>query len=225
MINDLVKLVMKIPTKKRAFILMAFDYLDISQISYLTGITVENLKEIHKALDQPTKDLLIKSFNADNLRKTEHSLDRNRKKLPKSRYKNYAGFREDLQESFRSKVEANVARYLTARYGRDAWTYEGNTFDISMKTSTGRVKTYTPDFRIILPDGDVFLEIKPMFIPTAKDKTKLKVFRKDYPQHKLIIVTLRQSRLVRDWAAKNNFEVWIWEDLRLFCEEKKLELE
>lgn len=223
--NELIKALNRIPIKKRAFILSAFDFLDIPQIAFLVGVDQSVIKEIHKALNQETRDLLLKHFSSDDMRKIEKKTNKARAKLPRSRYKNYAGFREDMKESFRSKVEANVARYLTYRYGRDAWTYEANTFEIPMKTPTGKIKTYTPDFRVMTDEGDVFLEIKPMFIPSSRDKVKLRKFREVYPQHKLILVTLRQSRLVHDWAIKNNFEVWIWEDLRLICEEKKIELE
>lgn len=216
--SDLLK---RIPLKKRAFILTAFEYLSIDEIAYLAKLDLELIKEVFELYDEESKADILKNFSSVAF----NNSNKIKKKFPKSRFKNHAGFREDMKETFKSKTEANVARYLTSVFGRSNWEYETRTFNLTMKTKTGRVKAYTPDFKLITKDGEVYLEIKPGFLPQSRDKSKLKNFMKTYPDIKLIIVTYRRSKKVIDWAKENNVEVWIWEDMLAYCESNNIKLE
>ena len=83
------------------------------------------------------------------------------------------GFREDLNCSFRSRWEANMARYWN--YINVAWYYELGEFEF--KTIKRGNRFYKPDF--YLPKTDRYVEIKGYLTPS--DKTKLRRFKKYYP--------------------------------------------
>lgn len=106
------------------------------------------------------------------------------KKKPSSIYSNSKqGKRKDLNDTyFRSSWEANYARYLNLIGVK--WEYEPKTF-IFEKIKRG-TRSYTPDF--YLTEEDKWIEIKGWF--SSKDKTKLKRFKKYYPEEfkKLILV-------------------------------------
>ena len=84
------------------------------------------------------------------------------------------GYREDLKQYFRSKMEANVARYY--RYVRTWYIYEYKEFEF--KTIKRGQRYYKPDFYLIASDR--WVEVKGWF--SDSDKTKLKRFRKYYPE-------------------------------------------
>lgn len=85
------------------------------------------------------------------------------------------GKRVDLGgQFFRSAWEANYARFLNF-LGLE-WEYEPSTFQFPVKRG---VLTYTPDF--YLPNDDVWIEIKGWL--RAKDKIRLKRFKKYYPNN------------------------------------------
>ena len=94
------------------------------------------------------------------------------------------GKRKDLESDyFRSKWEANYARYLNQM--EINWEYESKTFwfeDIRSGTTS-----YTPDF--YLPDSGRWFEVKGQW--DSKSKTKLRRFKKYHPDEfaKLWIVT------------------------------------
>lgn len=85
-----------------------------------------------------------------------------------------AGKREDIDHHFRSSWEANYARLLNSKGIK--WEYEPKTFYFEgiKRGST----SYTPDF--YLPETDKWKEIKGWM--TKKSKTKLKRFKKYYPE-------------------------------------------
>jgi len=85
------------------------------------------------------------------------------------------GFREDLDSFFRSTWEANYARYLN--HVGIKWKYESITYNLTEN------KTYTPDF--ILDDGTI-VEVKGWL--TKQGKEKLDLFRKEYPDAKIVVV-------------------------------------
>jgi len=84
------------------------------------------------------------------------------------------GFRKDLDCSFRSKWEANMARYWN--YINIAWYYEPHEFEFNSIKRGNRF--YKPDF--YLPKTDKWVEIKGYL--SASDKTKLRRFKKYYPE-------------------------------------------
>ena len=92
---------------------------------------------------------------------------------PYSRAK--GGKRKDLNNIyFRSSWEANIARYYN--YIGIKWEYESKTF-IFDNVTRGSV-SYTPDFYLI--EEDKWIEIKGWM--DGKSKTKLKRFKKYYPE-------------------------------------------
>ncbi|MBA7574647.1 hypothetical protein ES695_15640 [Candidatus Atribacteria bacterium 1244-E10-H5-B2] len=84
------------------------------------------------------------------------------------------GYRKDLKQYFRSKMEANIARYY--RYIREWYIYEYKEFEF--KTIKRGQRYYKPDF--YLPASDSWVEVKGFF--GASDKTKLRRFKKYYPE-------------------------------------------
>ena len=83
-------------------------------------------------------------------------------------------YREDLKQYFRSKMEANVARYYN--FVSIKWIYEPQEFEF-YKIKRGS-RFYKPDF--YLPDMDVYIEIKSWVRP--QDKTRLRRFKRYYPE-------------------------------------------
>ena len=118
-------------------------------------------------------------------------------------FSNKQGKRKDLKDTyFRSAWEANYARYLN--YFKVKWEYEPKTFMFE-KIKKG-TRSYTPDF--YLPDEDRWVEIKGYF--SAKDKTKIKRFKKYYPAEfeKLTLViekkfSGKQSVVAAELGIKN----------------------
>ena len=85
------------------------------------------------------------------------------------------GYREDLKQYFRSKMEANIARYYN--YIKINWFYEPREYKFE-KIKRG-TKYYKPDFYLATPLR-LFVEVKGYFRPI--DKTKLRRFKKYYPE-------------------------------------------
>jgi len=85
-----------------------------------------------------------------------------------------SGMRQDLKKSFRSRWEANIARYFN--YMKIQWEYEPCDFEFK-KIKRGS-RYYKPDF--YLPETNNYLEVKGFM--SASDKTKLRRFKKYYPK-------------------------------------------
>ena len=92
------------------------------------------------------------------------------------------GIRPDLKQYFRSKMEANIARYYN--YTGVKWIYEYKEFEF--KNIKRGQRYYKPDF--YLPVSETYIEVKGYFSPG--DKTKLRRFKKYYPEefNKLMFV-------------------------------------
>ncbi len=97
----------------------------------------------------------------------------------------------------RSLWERNFSRYLQFIKERGyiiEWTYEPTTFwfeDIKRG-----VRSYKPDFRVMQLDGTcIWYEVKGYM--DAKSNTKIKRFRKYYPDEKLIVIDAK-------WFSENN---------------------
>jgi len=84
------------------------------------------------------------------------------------------GFRKDLNCYLRSSWEANLARWWNLINVH--WVYESKEFEF--KTIKRGNRFYKPDF--YLPKIDEYIEVKGYF--TAGDKTKLRRFKKYYPE-------------------------------------------
>ena len=83
-----------------------------------------------------------------------------------------SGYRKDLKKFFRSKMEANVARY----YNKIQWEYEGREFEFEGIKRGNRF--YRPDF--YLPALDLWVEVKGYF--RRQDKIKLRRFKRYFPE-------------------------------------------
>ena len=84
------------------------------------------------------------------------------------------GYREDLKQFFRSKMEANMARYY--KYVGELYIYEHKEFEFKGIRRGSRF--YKPDFYLPIPGR--WAEVKGWLRKT--DKTKLKRFKKYYPE-------------------------------------------
>lgn len=84
------------------------------------------------------------------------------------------GYREDLKQYFRSRWEANLARYYN--FIKVPWAYEPQEFEFKAIKRGSRF--YKPDF--YLPNADEYIELKGYF--TEGGKTKLRRFKKYYPE-------------------------------------------
>ena len=86
------------------------------------------------------------------------------------------GYRKDLNKYFRSKMEANIARYYN--YIKINWFYEPREYKFE-KIKRG-TKYYKPDFYLPAPQR-LFIEVKGGYLRPS-DKTKLRRFKKYYPE-------------------------------------------
>jgi len=85
-----------------------------------------------------------------------------------------SGYRKNLKQFFRSKMEANVCRYYI--WIKMPWQYEIKEFEFKgIKRGT---RFYKPDF--YLPSLDNWIEVKGYF--RRIDKIKLRRFKKYYPE-------------------------------------------
>jgi len=114
------------------------------------------------------------------------------------------GRRADLEDRyFRSSWEANYARFLNwlkARGAIQAWEFEPKTF--VFETIKRGTRAYTPDFRVLFPDGRVeWHEVKGWLDP--KSKTRLARMRKYFPGEvvKLIDETWFRWAKRQGWPA------------------------
>lgn len=113
--------------------------------------------------------------------------------------KSSAGWREIAGNRyyFRSKWEANYAKHLDFIASKGLikeWKHEPDTFWFD-EIKRG-VRSYLPDFRITENDGKVwYAEVKGYY--DSKTLTKIKRFRKYYPQFELHLID-------KKWFGKNN---------------------
>jgi hypothetical protein len=100
------------------------------------------------------------------------------------------GFREDLQQYFRSSWEANIARYLD--YLNIKWEFEPKRFNF-LEINSG-VLSYMPDF--YLPELDKWIEVKGWM--DDKSKIRLQYFKQFYPEEsiKLILIDRKKYNLI-----------------------------
>ena len=103
------------------------------------------------------------------------------------------GYREDLKQYFRSKTEANIARYY--KYIGEFYIYEYKEFEF--KTIKRGQRYYKPDF--YLPASDSWVEVKGGYL-RPQDKTKLRRFKKYYPEEFARLKFIIPDKYARDKA-------------------------
>ncbi|MFO7745447.1 MAG: DUF1064 domain-containing protein [Psychroflexus sp.] len=120
------------------------------------------------------------------------------KQLPREIPKSCQGWRKLGHKSyyFRSKWEANYGRYLyflkKEKQIKD-WEHEPKTF--WFENIKRGVRSYLPDFKVIQKNGEYYwVEVKGYY--DRKSLTKIRRFRKYYPNEKLVLVD-------KNWFAKN----------------------
>lgn len=119
-----------------------------------------------------------------------------------SRGRGKAGRRADLDnQHFRSRWEANFARYLNLLVGMkeiQKWEYEPDTFWFE-KIRRG-VRSYLPDFKVWRNDGTVYyIEVKGWM--DKKSATKLKRMKKYHPSVEIELVDEKRYRGIKKTCA------------------------
>ena len=136
------------------------------------------------------------------LGKTRSALDKKLKELkglsspneiPVS-FQSRVGKREDIGIFVRSGWEANFYRICRiAGSGFSNPEYEPKLFDFAGKVpSKGQALSYTPDFRVTWNNRTHYLEVKGGWL-RPHDKTKLKRFKKFYPEEFATLIALVPS--------------------------------
>ena len=123
-----------------------------------------------------------------------------------------SGYRKDLKQFFRSKMEANVARYFNLRECK--WEYESVEYFFN-KIKRGQ-RYYKPDFILYYLDTHFLIEVKGYFRP--EDKTKLKRFKKYYPEEFVKLKFIIPDKYARD-KANGEMIKFICDGLRIDFEE------
>lgn len=120
-----------------------------------------------------------------------------------SKYGNLSGVRDDLPGiNFRSKMEANVARYLNllkARGEIQDWSYEPQKFYFTGFGYKRGPWVYYPDFSVLENDGTVrWIEVKGMVQPG--DKTKWTRFKR-HVSNNFEVIGKKEYKRIRDEYA------------------------
>lgn len=107
-----------------------------------------------------------------------------------------------LNEFYRSRWEANYARYLNflkIRGDIKEWLHESEVFWF-LKIKRGCV-SYLPDFKVINNDDSFeYHEVKGWM--DARSKTKIKRMKKYYPKTKLIVIEKKQYDEIKNKLGK-----------------------
>ena len=119
------------------------------------------------------------------------------------------GYRKDLKQYFRSKMEANVARYY--KYTGELYIYECWEFEFK-KIKRGS-RFYKPDFFLAVVNR--WVEVKGRF--NASDKTKLRRFKKYYPEEFTRLKFIIPDKYARD---KSNGEM-----IKFLCDDLEIDFE
>lgn len=111
------------------------------------------------------------------------------------------GYRNDLQQYFRSAWEANIARILNLL--NIQWCYEYKRFNFDAESSG--VLSYQPDF--YLPQYDKWIEVKGWM--DDKSKRRLYLFEKYYPSEygNLILINEKKYNNIK-LAYKEVIDTW-----------------
>ena len=165
------------------FITMPLVFNMIEEISKFNG-KFNNYRELYKyILNQYNNDYKQISINFQyNILKICRALnlltEENNKLLLTYNSPIQKGFRNDLNQVFRSSWEANFARIL--KFENIKYKYEQQIFDVDLN---GIIKKYIPDFCI---NNNIFFEIKGQW--KRFNKQKVQAFKEQYPQYMLCVI-------------------------------------
>lgn len=148
------------------------EYLDKAKQTYLKKYGVEHHMKSATYRAAVSKLHKGKTVSIETRKKLSANSARQKHRFSRCR----GGFREDLEQYFRSSWEANYARYL--KHKNISYEYEPEIFQLD------EAMTYTPDFK--LEDG-TYVEIKGWL--TEKYSKKIKLFTEKYNNVRLIIIT------------------------------------
>jgi hypothetical protein len=116
-----------------------------------------------------------------------------------------SGKRKDLGCFFRSKTEANFARFLNAVGIR--WEYEPKVFFFDGITKG--ILSYTPDF--YCPDNDGWYEVKGWL--DGPSLTRMRRFKRYYPEEADKLVIVAQSKKTYKQALDLGYDVMRYEEI------------
>ena len=125
------------------------------------------------------------------------------KKKYKIRYPAKAGYRHDTKIQFKSKMEANVYRFLQTKkfdqveYEPDLLYFSHNRYGI---------KGYVPDFKVTFGKRFYYIEVKGFM--EKSDYAKIALVRRDYPWIKLYYINAEKYNLIKKNYAK---QIRYWE--------------
>lgn len=116
------------------------------------------------------------------------------------------GYRKDCGIEFKSKMEANIYRYLTCdKEGSIIVKYEPDMFTFPKGSSPIGVERYVPDFKVTNGKYTHYIEVKGVETPVDVEKARL--LRKHYPWVKLYFIYSKDyqriekeySQLIPNW--------------------------
>lgn len=128
---------------------------------------------------------------------------------PAKKRRSVSGKRADLNNQFfRSKMEANFARYLNrlvAIGGIQEWRFEHPDDEFWFDDIKRGTRSYKADFRVVEMNGKIrFYETKGWMDRTSK--TKLKRMEKYHPEIEIVLIRPKDMRRI-----KRNFTIPNWE--------------
>ena len=135
------------------------------------------------------------------LRKQE---DQIRTKKYRIRYPAKAGYRNDTKIYFKSKMEANVYRYLKTK-NFDTVEYEPDL--LYFKPNRFQIKGYVPDFKVSFGKRFYYIEVKGFM--EKSDYQKIALVQRDYPWIKLYYINSEKYNLIKKFYSKQ-IRHWEW---------------
>ena len=144
---------------------------------------------INRIIKSPAKDA-----DTNGKRKTKE-VDPKRYRI---RYPANRGYRYDTGIEFKSKMEANIFRFLKTRkfesveYEPELWYFKPNKFGI---------KAYVPDFKVTFGKRVWYFEVKGFF--EKQDFQKAWLVSKNYPWIKLFYIGPDKYNLIRKSYSKH----------------------
>jgi len=120
------------------------------------------------------------------------------------RYPAKAGYRHDTKINFKSKMEANIFRWLKTKEF-DQVEYEPEIF--YFRPNKFGIKAYVPDFKVYYGKRFHFYEVKGYF--EKSDYQKAWLVRRDYSWIKIYFITAKEYKLIQKFYSKK-IPHWEW---------------